>query len=435
MAFLPYIAIDQEINPDEPLMFYLRLGLVVVSLLCLAAYFSAAFKEKGLWLMTFFATYLYLATALLTVLADGHPAYIGGYNFILMCSLFSLLPLSWHFTITTGSTALLVVLLFYTGELQLDDPGLRYSLRDLVSAWVVASLGYIIVYSVRRKKFLDYRKMYQQKQVIEQESERLNQSLRYAERIQSILLGSTENISRFFIDSFIINRPRDLVSGDFYWSWNCREMATGIASSVGDRFSQLIIVGDCTGHGVPAGFMTLMMINFLDTIVKREGILSPNELLYHLDQRVLQVFHEEDRRIDHGGADLIAVLFSFDYRHIWYAGAKNPLYLARNGKIERKDVSRYSLGVNQRKEALKEFELYEMELERGDQLYLMSDGYKDQYSPRRKRTFSRRRLMQLLAQHSDKDMETQREILSRTFEQWKGDEAQTDDILILGLRI
>lgn len=436
LALLPLFNIpeDRLLVPEAPELFYIRLAFILTGALSLIAYFIPYFKRRGGLVMAFIMAVLFYGTALMVVVSGAHPAYMSAYIMVMILGLLSLIPPVPHYLMTTGSLIFMLVLLVIYDNLRISDPLFRYQLYDLLLGWGVSSIVYLLTYRRRHFKYLRFARMNNKKELVERHSERITHSLRYAERIQSAILGDTHTIFQFFRDGFILNRPRDLVGGDFYWSWNCREMATGIADSVRERFSQLVVVGDCTGHGVPAGFMTVLMVNFLDTIVKREGILSPNELLHHLDERMLRVFKEESNPVIHGGADLTAVLFSYDYKNMWYAGAKNPVLLGRDGEIERLTVSRFSVGSYYKKE-LKEFILYEKRLKVNDQLYLMSDGYQDQYSPSRKKKLSRQIMQQTLEANLDQPMDIQQKKLEETLDQWQGDEEQTDDIFVMGLRL
>ncbi|MEM6298258.1 MAG: SpoIIE family protein phosphatase [Bacteroidota bacterium] len=426
VAFIPYFALDQDINPDKPMLLFLRLGLSVVGLLSLVAYFIPYFWERGVLILAFFGAYLLWGTAVITALTGGHPSYMGGFNFVLMCSLLSLLPLRIHYPILVVSLLLFLGVLFSVESPMVlwQSSGFRYSLQDLLTSWAVAAIFYYMVYQARQRSFDTYIKARMQGKLLKRQNEKITSSLRYAKQIQRAVLGDSNPFLGEFRDSFILNRPKDIVSGDFYWSFELPE-----------EKGRILVMGDCTGHGVPAALMTMLTVTLLDSLIHQENIFEPSEILRHLDERLIEAFSTgtESRSII-GGADLSVLLFNADLKSLRYASAKNVILVNRQGELHKLMTSRNSVGAYRRKRE-KNFEGKELLLQEGDQIYLSSDGFQDQYNYLYSKKISRYRFHKLLKEVGELPMEKQREGLVNFLDSWRMGDDQTDDILVLGLRV
>lgn len=264
---------------------------------------------------------------------------------------------------------------------------------------------------------------------------KMTDSVRYAQRIQQAILGETEQITSQFGDGFITLLPRDIVSGDFYW----------YAKKFGYK---ILIAADCTGHGVPGAFMTVMGNDVLNEIVNHHGIVEPDAILRELDRSIQRTLHNQDSDIsleDSGserqnkkkvndGMDIAVLCINDEDWEFSFAGAKNPLYIVRDGNLIEVKGSRFPIGGRTYKQE-KIFEKHKYKLERGDIFYMFSDGYQDQFGGKFNRKFMKKRFREMLESISHLPMEEQKVHLQETLERWKGNYRQTDDILVMGVKI
>lgn len=271
------------------------------------------------------------------------------------------------------------------------------------------------------------RELQQQKEEVEHKSQQITTSINYARRIQSAILPSKSRIAHVFPESFIIDRPRDIVSGDFYW--------------MGQRNDKtLLMAADCTGHGVPGSMMAFMGGAFLNQIMISELKISPGRMLQQLDQYVRHAFaqdHAEHNSRNAHGMDCVLVLIDHTQRTLTYAGAMNPLYYVCNSTLHYFRGAKYSIGDPLRRgDTHKEFEEHTLSwAEAPVMIYMGSDGLQDQFGGEKTKKFTGKRLRQLLSEIHCLPMEEQQMELEYAFDMWRGDEQQTDDVLFMGLRI
>ncbi len=258
--------------------------------------------------------------------------------------------------------------------------------------------------------------------LIEKKNTDIQASINYAQRIQEAVLPEMDFVMEKLPESFVFFKPRDVVSGDFFW-----------VNTIKDK--TVIVVADCTGHGVPGAFMSLIGNNLLNQIVLQNEITSPDEILNQLHIKVRQVLKQEET-LNRDGMDVsVAVLQETqDKLLIEFAGAKSNLYLARKSELEviKGDIN--SIGGEQ-KENVRLFSLHRIEIQEPVTFYLSSDGYHHQFGGPENRKFMLSRFRELLFSIKDLPPTQQFEELERTFVEWKGDEAQIDDILILGAKV
>ncbi len=208
-----------------------------------------------------------------------------------------------------------------------------------------------------------------QKDEIEIKSKHITQSVTYASRIQRAMLGQTENITKTFReqggDAFVMFRPRDVVSGDFYWYGEVGRL-------------KIVIAADCTGHGVPGAFMTMMGSALLNGIIGERHIIEPSLILHDLDTKVNAITQREgDMNTVQDGMDICILVFDFEKMLVRFAGAKNPLVLIRDGRAERIKGSRYPIGGGHFKSG-KTFDSQALQMQHGDRYYIFTDGFQDQ---------------------------------------------------------
>lgn len=248
-------------------------------------------------------------------------------------------------------------------------------------------------------------------------------SIQYAKRIQAAVLPELDFIYRHFPESFVLYRPKDIVSGDFYW----------FAEKDGNK---IMICADCTGHGVPGALMSVIGHNLLNQIVLEKGITSPDEILNRLNQGVMialkQGLHEEDPK---DGMDIAICVFREGSRELQFAGALRPLILIkRNGTLQKIDSDRYPIGGGLTT-AESKYTLHKLMLEAGDMIYMFSDGFADQFGGEKGKKFMVKHLLNLLTQVEHLPLPEQAAKLEETFDEWKRDYAQVDDVLVVGIRV
>ena len=259
----------------------------------------------------------------------------------------------------------------------------------------------------------------QRDQIFKQNDE-ITKSITYARRIQSAVMPSHELLGSIIGKYFLLFRPRDIVSGDFYWM----SERDGIV---------LVAASDCTGHGVPGAFMSMMGVSFLNDIVNVVGIIRPDLILDELRQKIKANFrqtHGETEARD--GMDIAICAFNFREKKLQFAGAYNPMYLVRKGQLTEYKGDKMPVGAH-----LKEvkFSLHEIDLERGDNIYIFSDGYVDQFGGDEGKKFMAKPFKDLLMSVYGKSMPEQQQVLEDTLDKWQAALDQVDDILVIGICI
>lgn len=261
----------------------------------------------------------------------------------------------------------------------------------------------------------------EQKEQIEEQNKEILNSINYASKIQRAVLPTLETVRELFNDSFMLFLPRDVVSGDFYWM-----------RSINDK--RICAIADCTGHGVPGGFMSMLGSSFLHQVVNSIEDLHTDEILNRLRAAVIENLKQTDQiGSNKDGMDIALYILDEKNYKLEFSGANNPLVIIRNGEIlvykaDKMPIAIYLKGNTP-------FTRTEVELQPGDVLYTFSDGYVDQFGGPQNRKFMIKNFKALLAEIYLQDMAVQREILYRTIIDWQGGGSQTDDIIVFGVRI
>ena len=252
-------------------------------------------------------------------------------------------------------------------------------------------------------------------------NQQITDSITYAKQIQDSLLPQLPTIKEVLPDSFIFLKPRDIVSGDFYWF-----------THIEDKIAFALV--DCTGHGVPGAFMTVLANSLLNQIVVETGITSPDLIVSLLDQKIQQNLHQQQlENANTDGLDIGLVMLDKNKKKLEYTGAKIPLYIHRNDKIEVVKADRFSVGSTQQEN--KAFTKKEIVYEVGNIIYLSSDGYQDQFGGSKNKKFMKKNFRNLLQSISELSMPEQKNQIEDTFIQWRGSNPQTDDILVIGFKL
>jgi len=266
----------------------------------------------------------------------------------------------------------------------------------------------------RQKKVIQ-----EQKEMVEEQKKDITDSIRYAENIQRALLPTIESINTVLPDSFVLFKPKDIVSGDFYWMQHHKDKVYFAAC-------------DCTGHGVPGAFMSMIGSSLLDEAVIEKGITKPNEIFFEVRKGFINALKQSGASGQQkDGMD--AVLCSWDqHGNLEYALAYNPLLLFRNGELIETKPDKQPVGFHTMEQ--KPFTDHTLKLDKGDTVYIFSDGYPDQFGGPKNKKFMMKNFKKLLLSIQDKTMNEQKTILEDTMKEWKGDTEQIDDILVMGVR-
>lgn len=263
--------------------------------------------------------------------------------------------------------------------------------------------------------------------LIVKKNKNITDSISYASNIQKALLPLNDDISRAFSEYFIFYQPRDIVSGDFYWF-------TQISNSTTQKVEKTIFATvDCTGHGVPGAFMSMLGIESLNSIVNQQNITEPQQILTSLHEHISQILrhHLNDIR---DGMDLALCMIDHTQKNLTFAGAHNPLILIQNNELKLLKGSSLSIGSMVKNRA---FTQRTLPLEASNWVYMFTDGFQDQFGGPEKRKFMKKQLQELLFTIHQKPMKEQKLKLQQTLDHWmtEGNEKQIDDILVVGFKL
>jgi serine phosphatase RsbU (regulator of sigma subunit) len=260
-----------------------------------------------------------------------------------------------------------------------------------------------------------------QRDTITKQKDQILDSIHYAERIQSAILPPQELLKEHLSDHFVLFKPRDIVSGDYYWA------------RLKDQ-KLLVAVADCTGHGVPGGFLSMLGISSMNEIVNRSTDLNPGKILEQLREVVISSMHQTGSRGEaQDGIEIALCVIDLKKNKMEYSGANRPLYLVREGTIQHIRPDRMPIGIYEQDPV--SFKKHTIKLEKGDSIYMFSDGYVDQLGGPRRKTFRAINFRKLLLEIQDQPMERQKAILLENMARWQGEVEQIDDVLVMGFRI
>lgn len=294
------------------------------------------------------------------------------------------------------------------------------------------------------------KKIEEQKTIVEQKNKDVTDSIYYAQHIQRAILPANELVRELLPESFTLLKPKDIVSGDFYWLAEV-EAAGGSGSKQSKQTlptaaasCQLVLwaVADCTGHGVPGAFMSMIGNSLLDEIVIENGVTEPDRILNQLREHIIKALGQEGVTGEQqDGMDIALCNINVVNGHarlLQFAGAYNPLWLVRKGELIEIKADKQPIGIYQKME---KFTKHEIALQKGDMLYTFSDGYADQFGGDAKseygkgQKFMKGKFKKLLLSIHDKPMEQQKQILDKTIEKWRGNIEQGDDICVMGVKV
>jgi serine phosphatase RsbU (regulator of sigma subunit) len=260
-----------------------------------------------------------------------------------------------------------------------------------------------------------------QRDKIFNQNKEITDSIEYASKIQSAILPPKDIISEKLPEHFILYKPRDIVSGDFYWLYPKNNKI-------------YLCAADCTGHGVPGAFMSMLGIALLNEIISKSEVNTADKILNFLRDYVVRSLHQTGEAGEtQDGMDIAFCVIEPDKKQLQFAGAFNPLFLIRNGELYETKGDKMPIGVHLRQN--EPFTNHIIPIKKNDKIYLFSDGYTDQFGGPKRKKFLMKRFRELLVEINQYSMEDQKIRIDKEFNDWKGDYEQIDDILVFGIKI
>lgn len=286
-------------------------------------------------------------------------------------------------------------------------------------------------YKLTIKELIARFELRQSKIVLEEKNREVLDSINYAKRLQDALIPPVEVFKKILPNSFILFKPKDIVSGDFYW---ISELNTAKVNSPENEKLIVFSVADCTGHGVPGAFMSLIGLKIFNQSIKQPTVNTPSEALDYLNREVFKTTnkHSDSKNLIRDGMDVAICAINFTSLMLTFSGAKNPVYIVRNQKLHEIKGNREPIGYA---EIIAPFVNHYYQLERGDVIYIFSDGFADQFGGPKGGKLKYKPFKEILINNAYKSMEEQKQHLDDLFENWKGDLEQLDDVCVIGVRV
>jgi tetratricopeptide (TPR) repeat protein len=307
--------------------------------------------------------------------------------------------------------------------------------QKVISYSIAFGLGLVVLFSIfifnrlqitrKQKVLIENQKLEveQQKEIVEEKNQEITDSIAYAKRIQNAILPPAKVVKEYLKESFILYKPKDVVAGDFYWMESVAPTGNKKETNI------LFAAADCTGHGVPGAMVSVVCNNALNRSVREYGLTEPGKILDKTREIVIQEFEKSDEEVKDG---MDIALCSLEGKKLQYAGAHNPLWIIRNGGIIEMKADKQPIGKFDNQQP---YTAHSIDLQKGDTIYIFSDGYVDQFGGEKGKKFKTSAFRELLLSIQDKSMEDQKLIIDKTFETWKGNLDQIDDVCLIGVRI
>ncbi len=256
---------------------------------------------------------------------------------------------------------------------------------------------------------------------LEQHNLHITDSINYARRIQESILPNEDQIRKFFKNSFVLNKPKDIVSGDFFWIYE-----------VEPEKEYLVALADCTGHGVPGAMMSIVGHSLLNDIMENENPRDPASILRILNRQIIRTLRQKNGGNSSDGMDVSIAHINLEDREVTFAGAYHHAYWM-NGKLSVLKGDRHPIGGLQHDNS-RDFTNQKIKISEGDAFYLMSDGFVDQFGGPKNKKFLSKRMAELIEKNHKYSMQAQSFIYEKSFAEWKGDNDQVDDVSMLGIK-
>ncbi len=285
---------------------------------------------------------------------------------------------------------------------------------NLLFSGIILVIAALLLWNKKFEKMFSFQIEAQAK--LEEQHKEITDSINYAKRIQSAILPPNKIVKEYLQDSFILYKPKDVVAGDFYWMEYTENKVFFAAA-------------DCTGHGVPGAMVSVVCNNALNRSVREYGMNTTGDILDKTKELVIKEFEKSEEDVK-DGMDIALCCLEGDT--LTYSGANNPLWVVRNQEIIEIKADKQPIG---KFEFEKPFTTHELDLIKGDLIYIFSDGYPDQFGGEKGKKFKVSNLRKLLLSIQNYPMEKQRDLLNNEFEKWRGSIEQIDDVCIIGVRI
>jgi serine phosphatase RsbU (regulator of sigma subunit) len=289
----------------------------------------------------------------------------------------------------------------------------------MTSGSVIVFIG-LISWNFKFKKEVVRRKKAEEK--IKEQVNEIQDSIKYAKRIQNAILPPQRIVATYLPNSFILYKPKDIVAGDFYW-----------LESIPETNTVFFAAADCTGHGVPGAMVSVICNNALNRSVREYGLRVPGQILDRTREIVISEFEKSDEEVK-DGMDISLCCLNLNTNKLLWAGANNPLWILRADSNETEEIKANKQPIGKYAEP-KPFTTHEVQLNKGDTIYIFTDGFQDQFGGENGKKFKAAKLKALLPTLRNHNMDEQREILNKTLENWKGNLEQIDDVCFVGVKI
>ena len=267
----------------------------------------------------------------------------------------------------------------------------------------------------RQKKEVEH-----QKEIVDEKQKEILDSIHYAKRIQRAVITSDNYITQYVKDYFVYYQPKDIVSGDFYWALHAN-----------NKF--YLATADCTGHGVPGAFMSLLNISILNEVMIEKKIARADSILNEARKDIIKSLNPTGSEESKDGMDCILACFDFENLKLEYAAANNSFYIVRDNQLVTCSADKMPVGKSPRD--TEPFTLHKIDLQKGDTVYMLTDGLPDQFGGPKGKKYKYKQLEDLLIANNEKLLAEQKEILNASFQNWKGNLEQVDDVLLIGIKI
>lgn len=302
----------------------------------------------------------------------------------------------------------------------------RYQQQTIILTIAIAGLillgGLVfLIFRGLRQKQKANETISEQKKMVEEKNQEITDSIHYAKNIQGAMLPTAELINGMFREHFVFFRPRDIVSGDFYW--------------LGQRNNRkYFAVADCTGHGVPGGFMSMLGITLLHEILDEKNITSPDKMLNELRTLVIQSLNKDRKAGDvftRDGMDIALCCVIPEENKLLFSGANNGIYILRGSELHELEPDKQPIGVHEHERT---FTLKEFTIQQGDVIVAFSDGYPDQFGGPRGKKMMYRKFREIITASAAQPVNSREAYLAAEFDKWKGSLAQIDDVCVMGIK-
>ena len=279
----------------------------------------------------------------------------------------------------------------------------------------------IIIENQKQEVELKNEEITHQKEIVEEKQKEIIDSINYAKRIQTAVLTGKDVWDKVSKDHFILFKPKDIVSGDFYWAYNTPNNRS------------IFVLADCTGHGVPGGFMSMLGNSFLNEIVVENKLFKANEILNKLRAKIIAALDQEGKSEQKDGMDISLCVWNKIDNTLEFSGAHNPIWILSNGELN--EVKADKMPIGSYIDNVTSFNSSVIQLQAGDIIYMSTDGYADQFGGPKGKKLKYKAMLELMIANSKEPMSKQKEILESYFESWRQNYEQVDDVSVIGVRV